>query len=293
MSQRHVKLLRCLVVGIRGVAEKMIAGRWIAGEGIDDALEVSKKLNARNVSSILNYLGENLKSSEKISEACDKYLLLISDISKTGIKASIAVKPTQLGLALGYKAASANYGKIVAAARRKKVFVWMDMEESRYTDSSIKMYLEKAKGKNTGICIQSYLRRSKDDTEKLMCHGAIIRLVKGAYSESPEAAFPQRESATRNFSEIMDLLFRKSERFMVATHDRRLISQATNLSRKSKAHVSFGMLNGIMNNYAYALAKTQDVHLYLPFGEEWISYGYRRMKELRNSVLIAKSLFSK
>lgn len=278
------------MVGLWGIAEKMIAGRWIAGEGISDALEVSEKLNRRNVGVVINYLGEDLRDSEKISKACNKYMLLISDISKAGINASIAVKPTQLGLTLGYKTASANYGKIVSAARRKKIFVWMDMEESRYTDLSIKLYLERVKSKNTGICIQSYLRRSEDDAAKLLLSGATIRLVKGAYREPPEIAFAQRKDATRNFSRIMGLLFRKSERFMVATHDRQLISRAISMSGKSDARVSFGMLNGIMNDYAYRLAEKHDVQLYLPFGEEWVSYGYRRMRELRNSVLIAKSL---
>lgn len=281
------------ITGINGILEKTFAGRWIAGERIEDALEISEKMNLRKTGSIINYLGEGITDKKRIGEASEKYTELISAINKKKLKASIAVKPTQIGLSKDWKTAYANYSKIVSYARKKNVFVWMDMEESIYTERSIALYLSMVRNGNTGICIQSYLRRSMRDVKSLLEEGSTIRLVKGAYKENSTSAFPTRAEATTNFVSIMGLLFKHSERFMAATHDKTIIEKAIKMSKKSEAEISFGMLNGIMNGYAYELARTQDVYLYLPFGEEWVAYGYRRLKELRNSLLIARSLFSK
>ena len=281
------------ITGINGILEKALAGRWIAGEKIEDALETTERMNLRNTGSIINYLGESITDKKKSNEALEKYIELISAINKKKLKASIAVKPTQIGLSIDWKTASSNYSKIVSHARKKNVFVWMDMEESIYTERSIALYLNGVRNGNTGICIQSYLRRSLRDVRSLLEEGSTIRLVKGAYKEDSSSAFPTRAEATANFASIMSLLFKNSERFMVATHDKDLIEKAIKLSKKSEAEISFGMLNGIMNGYAYELAKNHDVYLYLPFGKEWVAYGYRRLKELRNSILIARSLFSK
>ena len=271
--------------------EKAIAGRWIAGERVSDALRVASSFNRKGIGVMVNYLGEDFSKTADVEETMGVYARLVSDSADREISISMAVKPTQLGLDLGRKYAQANYSALVKLARKNKIFVWLDMEGHEYVDDTIAIYLGESARGGVGICIQSYLRRSESDVKRLVRRGAVIRLVKGAYSESRRIAFPDRQKTTANYVLLMEYLFRHSKSFMIATHDASMIEKALELEKGSKADVTFAMLNGIRNDYAARLAKDgENVCIYVPFGGRWVSYGYRRTKELENSKLILRSL---
>ena len=271
--------------------ERLIAGRWIAGESIDDALEVATTLNINGITAMINYLGEDFKDKRKIDDAIDTYLKLMKKAKEKKARISISVKLTQLGLCINKETAEKNYSRIVAAARKLGIFVWIDMEEYLYIGDTILIYESEVKKNGAGICIQSYPKRSMCDAKRIIKGKGIIRLVKGAYSASSGIAYPTRAESTDNYSRIMDYLFRNSKRFMLATHDEKMISKALALQKKSKADVSFAMLKGIRNRRAIELAEErQHVSIYVPFGSEWIAYTYRRMREFSNLKLVLRSL---
>ncbi len=279
-------------VSLNGIIEKAVAGRWIAGESIDDAISRAVKLNGINLSAIINYLGEDITDRKEISETVDIYSRVMDKISEAGLNASIAVKPTQLGLSIGLDHATRNYRLLLRKAAERKIFVWLDMESHGFLEDTVRMYLGAAGSGNAGICIQSYLRESLDEVKFLVGKKATIRLVKGAYREDAMIAYKSREEISSSYRRILDYLFLHSQRFMIATHDRGIIEYARSKKRRRLQAVSFGMLNGIMNRYAVGLAaEGENVSVYLPFGGEWVSYGYRRLREFKNSVLLARSLF--
>lgn len=278
-------------MAIGDLIEKAVAGKWIAGESINDAIDVAKKLNAKGVAAMINYLGEDLKKEEEVNDAMRCYRSLIFAASAYQVRTSIAVKPTQIGLTVSKKTANKNYSELAALARKYGIFVWLDMEAHEYVDDTIDLYNSEVRNCNVGICIQSYLRRSQNDIKSLVKKGGVIRLVKGAYREDVKIAYANRAETTKNYSDLMKYLFKNSRHFMIATHDEGLIKEALELKKGHKAHVSFAMLNGIRNEYAFKLAKKrEDVSVYVPFGGRWVSYGYRRLKELENSKLILRSL---
>ncbi len=274
--------------------ERVFASRWIAGPLSTDAINVSFKLKKRHISSMINFLGENYSNDENIKNNVDEYLKLIKKINQSNINSSISIKPTQIGLLYNKSELYKNYSKIVETAKKYNIIVWLDMEEHQYVDQTIDLYLSKISSKNTGICIQSYLKRSMNDVKRIVKHKGYIRLVKGAYKESKKIAFENREAVTKNYSDIMLYLFKKSEYFILATHDLNMIKLSELLNKKYKRDVTYAMLNGIRNMEALRLANSgHKMIIYIPYGTEWFKYSYRRLREASNLKLIIRSLFSR
>lgn len=274
--------------------EKSLAGRWIAGYYPEDALKRTKLFNSKRISTIINFLGEDIHERKKINNTVKTYIWIINEIKNRRLKAGISVKPTQLGLNMGFQLMYSNYLKIVKQAKKSGVFIWFDMEGPESVDTTIRAYKRAMNNGNTGICIQAYLKRSQKDAENLLRSHAVIRLVKGAYKADAALSFKSKRDVNRNYLQIMRMLFSKSKKFMVATHDSKIIEEAIRLNRKYKRDVTFAMLNGIRNKYALHLSRTgQKVTVYVPFGEEWVSYGLRRLSEQGHLSLIVRSLLEK
>ncbi|MEM0097319.1 MAG: proline dehydrogenase family protein [Conexivisphaerales archaeon] len=274
--------------------ESLLAGKWLAGPSINDAIKRISLVNSNGCRAIVNYLGEDLTNRNYIDKTVERYIQLIDAISANSQKSDISVKVTQIGLSISEEMAIANYYKIVDYAGKKGVFIWLDMESSNTVSSTIKIYESRLKNGNTGIAIQSYLKRSLNDVIRLTEQGGVIRLVKGAYKESPEIAFTRWEDKTRNFRNIMNYLFEKSPAFTIATHDLDIIRDAINLSRKYNSHVTFAMLLEIKNRYAYELARSGfRCSIYIPYGTKWVDYTFRRLREASNLHLILRSILER
>ncbi|EQD51746.1 Proline dehydrogenase, partial [mine drainage metagenome] len=123
--------------------------------------------------------------------------------------------------------------------------------------------------------------------------GGIIRLVKGAYSSSKSKSFTSREEVTRNYSKLMQVAYEQYTEFTIATHDIEMVKKSLELNKKYKRKVTYAMLKGIRNKLLVQLEKENKVSVYVPFGEQWISYSYRRLKEAGHLKLVLKSLFER
>lgn len=274
--------------------ERVFASRWIAGPLYSDAIVVSFKLKKRHILSMINFLGENYSNKNDIKNNVNEYLKLIKKINANNINSSISIKPTQIGLLYNKSELRKNYFKIVETAKKYGVMVWLDMEEHQYVTQTIDLYMLKISSKNTGICIQSYLKRSMYDVKKIVKNNGYIRLVKGAYKESKNIAFESREKVTENYANIMLYLFLNSKHFVLATHDLNMIKLSESLNKKYKRDVSYAMLNGIRNREAVKLANSgHKMIIYVPYGTEWFKYSYRRLREASNLKLVLRSLLSR
>jgi proline dehydrogenase len=275
------------------IVEHIFASRWISGTRMEDAIKSSKHFNALGIRTIINYLGEEITKQEMVDATVDTYVRLIRYIKNYGINADISVKPTQLGLSISEQEAMSNYSKLVKDARLSSVFVWLDMEGEPTVDSTIKMYLSEVQQGGVGICLQAYLKRTESDLQRIAKSGGVVRLVKGAYSSSKSKSFTTWEEVTRNYAKLMQLAYEQCTEFTIATHDTEMIRKSIELNKKYKRKVTYAMLKGIRNRLAASLAKDNKMSLYVPFGEQWISYSYRRLKEAGHLKLLLKSLFER
>ena len=275
------------------MVEHIFASRWISGTRMEDAIKSSTHFNGLGIRTVINYLGEDIAKQVVVDSTVDTYIRLIRYIKNYNINADISVKPTQLGLSISEQEAMANYSKLVKNARLSSVFVWLDMEGEPTVDSTLKMYLSEVQQGGVGICLQAYLKRTESDLQRISKSGGIIRLVKGAYSSSKSKSFTTWEEVTRNYAKLMQMAYEKCTEFTIATHDIEMIKKSMELNKKYKRKVTYAMLKGIRNRLAVKIAKDNKMSLYVPFGDQWISYSYRRLKEAGHLKLLLKSLFEK
>ena len=247
-----------------------LAKNWIAGKTISEALIYSKVANARGFSVILNYLGEEVENRNEVEETLREYKHLLDLFQPNRIVGCVSAKLTQLGLKIDKDYCRKNLAEIAGHADGLGRFVWIDMESSRFTDDTINIYKTVfATNKNVGICIQSYLRRSELDVEKLLRMGGKIRLVKGAYNEPPTIAYKTRKEIDRNYARLMERLFKTTTSvFSVATHDDKLVDKAIRINEKYPKNFEFAFLKGIRDNLKLQLVyKGFRVTEYIPYGQ--------------------------
>ncbi len=276
---------------LNGFMEKLLAGKWIAGPSVEDAISRGERFRKIGIGAIFNYLGEALTDPKDIEEATGIYLNILDKIEDGDQQFQISIKPTQIGLSVSLDAAKKNLERIVSKANQKKIFTWLDMEESELVDKTIELYRSQISTGNVGLCVQSYLRRTKNDVEELSKEGGIFRLVKGAYTEDEKVAFKTKDEINKNYEDILTFMFENTKMFMVASHDELMIEKAVKLSEEHKKEVWYGMLNGIRNQYLIDLQKRgKKTFSYIPFGQKWIQYSVRRMQEAGHISLLMKSM---
>jgi len=276
-----------------------VSKRWIAGYSNIDAIIAAKKSNHNGMSAILNYLGEVYVEKSQIDRSVTEYITLLDLLKSNDVRGSISVKPTQIGLSVGYDKCLENFRKISEKAKQSGHFMWIDIESSNFVEDTLSIYLEiLRKNRDTGVAIQSYLKRSHSDLLHLMEHSANLRIVKGAYSEEKDKAYQSNNEINQNFSALMKLVLEESGYggiVAIATHDSKLIQEALVLSWKGSErmkNLQFQLLKGIRDELKLQLVTNGYLVLeYIPYGEKWLQYSIRRIKERkRNVFLLARSL---
>jgi proline dehydrogenase len=262
--------------------------RWIAGEGIDEAIARAKEESRRGRKTIVNILGEHLEEKAEVEKVKDEYLELIDALAEAGINGAISVKPSQLGTGIDADYCLANLENIAEKAREKGIFLWLDMESSAYTQRTINHYLKLlGEYREVGVALQAYLKRSERDLRELLKAGAKVRLVKGAYKEPPRIRYASNADIKENFKGLMALLFKGGAVFAIATHDKELIDEAKKLSAGRKGIFEFQMLMGIGEGLKEELMKDgYTVAEYIPYGKNWLPYTLRRLRDRKENVLL-------
>ncbi len=273
-----------------------LVNRFIAGEHLDDAIQVTHQLNAQGFLVALDYLGESTTRPEEAENAARQYIALLRRIAESGVNACISIKLTQLGLDLSYNLCRQHLECVLRTAREHNNFVWIDMESSRHTDHTLDLFSELYPlYPNSGTVLQSYLYRTPSDLERLLALGARIRLVKGAYAEPREVAYPDKHSVDRQFKALMERLLECGHEPAIATHDVRLIEHAKQYAAKiglRKDQFEFQLLYGISRELQKRLVmEGYRTLIYVPYGEQWYPYFSRRLAERpANLYFILRSL---
>jgi proline dehydrogenase len=276
---------------------RRLASRFVAGESLEEALHAGARINFEGIELTLDHLGESVTSLAEAALARDSYIRTLSAIHDHGIRGNVSLKLTQFGLDLSEKECRANIAQLVALAAGFGTFVRVDMESSAYTDRTLSLVEDMhAQYGAVGTVIQAYLYRSRKDIERLSAKRIRVRLVKGAYLEPANVAFPRKAEVDRNYIELMKLLLDQGEYPAIATHDEKMIDETkAHAARRGIAPASFEfqMLYGIRRDLQRRLlADGYRLRLYVPFGKAWYPYFMRRLAERpANVFFLARHVF--
>ena len=262
--------------------------RFLPGETSEAAIAETVRLQGSRIGAILTLLGENTTDPQEALNVVDHYCELLKEMDRQGLSFEISVKLTQLGVDLGKDFVFTNLETILSLAEELDAFVWIDMEGSSYVDVTLDIYKSaRSQHKNTGLCIQAYLYRAADDLEDLLHLSPAIRLVKGAYAESHEIAFPNKSDVDDNYIKLslrlLDVVAAGNARSAFATHDEAILvkvkqeAEARNISRDK---VEFQMLYGINRAEQERLAVAgYNMQVLISYGSAWFSWYMRRLAE--------------
>ncbi len=263
---------------------KCMARRFVAGETLEDAIEVTRHLNSLGLAVSLDHLGEHVKSKEAAYRARLAYLQILERIASGGLDANISVKLTQLGLDLNDDLCDELISSLSIHLRDSSQIVRVDMEGSACTQRTIdivKSVLQRMP--SIGIVIQAYLYRSLGDVEKLLELGCRIRLCKGAYREGPDIAFPKKQDVDANYVKLMHMILASNIYHGIATHDENMIKATKDFVEThgiKKDAFEFQMLYGIRSDLQTRLVREgYRVRVYVPYGQDWFPYFMRRLAE--------------
>ena len=274
---------------------RALARRFVAGDTLDEAVIVARRLNAEGALVSLDLLGEEVKDWASAQGARDEYLEGLDRIGTERLEANISVKLTQLGLAIDEALAIDLLDTLAEEAQQVGTTVTIDMEDSRYTDATVRIYEKvQTRHRNLGLALQAYLHRTPADLERLMPLGGHIRLCKGAYVEEEDVALTSKGDVNRAYAGQLRALMAADEVLpAVATHDLDLVDLTRELARGRVDPFEFQMLYGVRNGLQHELVGAGfRLRVYLPFGSQWYPYLTRRLAERpSNAWFFVRSIF--
>jgi proline dehydrogenase len=280
----------------RAPLSRSFAQRFVAGDTLDEALQAARVLNEAGLTVSLDFLGESVQSREEAEAAAQMAVRVLEAIVREGLRANLSIKPTQLGLDIDEAFCRANVETVLRRARELgdgegEIFVRLDMESSAYTERTVALVESLwADGfHNVGTVLQSMLRRTPDDLERLIALGSRVRLVKGAYQEPESVAYPDKAEVDRMYVEGMKRLLEAGHYPAIATHHEAIIDAARRFVWErgiAKDSFEFQMLYGVRRDLQARLREEgYNVRVYVPFGDSWYPYLMRRLAERPANVL--------
>jgi proline dehydrogenase len=274
------------------------AARFVAGETLDDAVPVLRRLNESGLLTNTSLLGEGVRDEAETRAVVDAYRGVLDRIHAEGLRTNVAVKLTHLGLSIDEGLAQRNVGELVEHAARVANFIRIDMEESQHVDATLRIYRSLRQGghENVGTALQSYLFRSEDDLAALLPLAPNLRIVKGAYLEPVDVAYPQKRDVDSAYVSLMEASLEGDGFTAVATHDEKLIEHAIAFAQERgipNDRFQFQMLYGVRPRLQLDLVRRGfAVLVATPYGPQWYRYLTRRLAERpANLVFFVRNLF--
>jgi proline dehydrogenase len=267
------------------------AARFVAGVTLDDAVPVLRRLNESGLLANTTLLGEGVRDEAETRSVVATYREVLDRIQAEHLRTNLALKLTHLGLSIDEQLAQRNVAEIVEHAARIGNFVRIDMEESRHVDATLRIYrhLREDGHENVGTVLQSYLFRSEDDLAALLPLAPNLRLVKGAYLEPPDVAYPRKSDVDSAYVSLLETSLGGDGFTAVATHDETLIEHAISFAQEraiAKERFQFQMLYGVRPRLQLDLVRRGfDVLVATPYGPEWYRYLMRRLAERPANLL--------
>ncbi len=285
---------------VRRYGMRMGAARFVAGETLDECVVVLRRLNQQGLATNTTLLGEGVRDEQMAGAVVDEYERVLDRIADEKLRTNIALKLTHLGLDIDEELAYRNLARLLEHAATKNNFIRIDMEESARVDPTMRIYQRlRADGhENAGTVLQSYLYRTQRDLGDLLPLNPNLRLVKGAYLEPSNVAYPEKADVDRNYLSLAERMLTGGGYTAIATHDEAIINHVINYTRDlgiGNDRFEFQMLYGIRPQLQLDLVrKGYKVLVATPFGHEWYFYLMRRLAERpANSLFLLRNLVLK
>jgi proline dehydrogenase len=267
------------------------AARFVAGESLDAAVPALRRLNESGLLTNTTLLGEGVRDEAETHAVVASYRELLDRIHAEGLRTNVALKLTHLGLSIDEELARANLAGLVEHAAQTGNFVRIDMEESGHVDATLRIYraLRESGHDNVGAVLQAYLFRAEEDLATLLPLAPNLRIVKGAYLEPPEIAYPKKRDVDAAYVRLLETSLTADGFTAIATHDEALIEHAISFAREHgipQKRFQFQMLYGVRTRLQLDLVgRGFDVLVATPYGPEWYRYLMRRLAERPANVL--------
>ena len=266
---------------------RRFAARFVAGETIEDGVAAAVEMHQRGITSSLDLLGESVTQAAEAGAAKDQYLAMLDRMAAAApVEVNVSVKLTQMGFDIDEELCRRNMVAILEKARGLGGFVRLDMESSAYTQRTLDFFERRLFpdfGAHCGVVIQSCLRRSEADVDRLVTLGARVRLCKGAYLEPPSVAYPDKADVDRAYVRLLETLLAEGNYPGIATHDEKIITHARKFAQRQgigSERFEFQMLYGVRRDLQEELRRQgHRMRVYIPFGTQWYPYLMRRLAE--------------
>ncbi|MFY0761784.1 proline dehydrogenase [Metabacillus dongyingensis] len=275
------------------------AARFVAGETIELAAAAIKELNKKGLDVTIDYLGEFVDNEAEANEMADHSIKAIEAIGRENLQSQLSLKMTSMGLDISNEVVLRNMRRILEAAKTHNVFVTIDMEDYSRCGRTIEIFKSlKKEYDNVGTVIQAYLYRTTKDIDDLNQFHPNLRLVKGAYKESPRVAFPEKKDVDENFKKIIKMHLVNGNYTAIATHDDAIIEFTKRFVKENSipnGQFEFQMLYGIRPERQLELVKEgYKMRVYVPYGTDWYGYFMRRLAERpANVAFVFKGMVKK
>lgn len=275
------------------------AARFVAGETVEQAVEVIKGLNRKGLKVTIDYLGEFIDNETEADLMADNCIMAIEAIGREKLDSQMSLKLTSMGMDISDEIVITNMKRIMEAAKNHNVFVTIDMEDYERCAKTLQIFKQlRLEYDNIGTVIQAYLFRTQEDVKDLDEYAANLRLVKGAYKESPEVAFPDKADVDENYKRIIQMHLLHGHYTAVGTHDDAIIGFTKQFVKENEIpneQFEFQMLYGIRPDRQLELAKEgYTMRVYVPYGTDWYGYFMRRLAERpANVTFILKGIIKK
>jgi proline dehydrogenase len=271
-------------MAVRSPVARSVVSRFVAGETLEAALPALEALRLAGLRTTVDVLGESVTSPELAAAAADRYVATLPVLAERGLDVNVSLKLTQMGLAIDRDVCRGNVTRILDAARKADGFVRFDMEDHTMTDATLEIWQEAHRAyPRTGVVVQSALRRSAADVDRILAAGGSVRLCKGAYDEPGSVAFLEKREVDGSYARLMERLLASGTYHALATHDPRLIARARAFADGEgigPERFEFQMLYGVRRDLQRMLVERgYTVRVYVPYGSEWYPYFMRRLAE--------------
>lgn len=279
---------------------RRVADRYIAGDRLDDAVSVVRRMNDRGMRATIDLLGESVDDREKIIATVEGYKEILRTIKAEGLDSNVSIKATAFGLKMDYDFCKSNISELVEEARSVGNFVRLDMEDYTCTDDTLRLYRELRAdfGERVGAVIQAYLRRTVADARALAAEKANVRLCKGIYVEPRRVSYRDMACINANFDYALKLLLAGGCYVGIATHDEKRVQAALatiDVLGTPPEQYEFQMLLGVDQTLRDIIVEQgYKLRIYVPFGRDWYPYSTRRLKENPDMAgYVVKAMFKR
>ncbi|MED1459288.1 proline dehydrogenase [Bacillus safensis] len=270
------------------VASKKIIG----GKDFESAIPVIKRLNDQGMAVTVDHLGEFVTKAEIANERTTECIQTIQRIAEAGLNSHVSLKMTSLGLDIDDDLVYHNMKRILDTAEKHRIMVTIDMEDEQRCQKTLDIFKEmKSQYEYVSTVLQAYLYRTEKDLDDLNELQPFLRLVKGAYKESAEVAYPNKKDVDLNYQKLIEKQLLSGNYTAIATHDDQMIEFTKNIVKKYNIQTSqfeFQMLYGMRSETQQALVKEgYQMRVYTPYGREWYGYYMRRLAERPANIAFA------